>query len=78
MFSNGLAVEGGYRYFTFSNQTTDIYSFFSTDGYSWEAEEGVRLAFDESSSYEADLLKDASVVQLQDGSYLMVYMTAIP
>lgn len=78
MFSNGLAVEGGYRYFAFSNNTTDIYSFWTEDGFDWEADEGIRLELEEENGYEAEHVKDAAVVHLDDGSYLMVYMTGIP
>ena len=78
MFTNGIEMDGGYRYFAFSDLTTDIYSFWTEDGYTWEVDDGVRLELDEDGGYESVFVKDASVVELDDGSYLMVYMTAIP
>jgi hypothetical protein len=77
LMSNGIAVEGGYRFYGFSNNSTSIYSMFTTDGITW-TDEGVRLELDESSGYESLQVKDPTVVQLADGRYLMVYVTAIP
>lgn len=77
MMANGLAVDGGYRYFGFSNNGVDIQSFFSTDGYTWTPE-GVALAYDADSSVEEEQVKDSSVIQLLDGTYLMVYVTKVP
>jgi hypothetical protein len=56
----------------------DIRSFVTSDGRSWEAEPGVRLALDTESRLERDFVKDAAVIRLADGSYLMVYVTLIP
>lgn len=77
MMSNGLAVNDGYRYFAFSNIDKDIRSFFTTDGVTWEAEDAV-LTVDEASGLETEFVKDASVVRLEDGTYLMVYVSLIP
>ena len=75
--SNGIAVPGGYRLFTYSRAERNIGSVFSTDGMSWAAE-GIRLELDRSSGLEADFVKDPGIVQLQDGGYLMVYATNVP
>jgi hypothetical protein len=56
----------------------DIRSFVTSDGYRWEAEDGIRLALDTSSGLEKSFVKDAAVVQLVDGTYFMVYVTVIP
>lgn len=82
LFANGIAVEGGYRYYGFIQQAgtgiASIYSVFTTDGQIWEIDNGVRLQLDESSSLEAVGVKDPAVVQLPDGRYLMIYSTIIP
>lgn len=79
MAANEIPLEsGGFRMFAFSNDKTDIYSFYSDDGFTWEAEDGVRLAFDDSTGFEAEHVKDSSVVQLRDGSYLMAYVSQVP
>jgi hypothetical protein len=76
MFSNGIAVEGGARYYAFEFSVDDaIYSLFSEDGSEWEVE-GVVLELEES-DVETRAVKDASVIQLKDESYLMVYTTGI-
>ncbi len=77
MMANGLAVDGGYRFYSFSNTTDFILSWFSEDGYEWEAEEVV-LEVDESSGLESKHVKDPTVIQLPDGSYIMIYKTTIP
>ncbi len=77
MMANGIPVENGYRYWGFSNQGKDIHSFFTTDGSAWDAE-GLSLAFDENSEIEKTHVKDSSVVELPDGTFLMVYVTQIP
>ncbi|MBI4100235.1 hypothetical protein HY439_00640 [Candidatus Microgenomates bacterium] len=76
IFANAIAIPGGYRAYAFDNRT--IVSFFSTDGEDWVAEDGVRLTLDPSSQLETGVLKDPAVVELLDGSYLMVYVTKIP
>lgn len=77
MMSNGIQVEDIYRYWGFSNQGEDVHSWVSTDGYSWESE-GVSLAFDENNAMQKGHVKDSSVIQLEDGSFLMVYVTQVP
>lgn len=78
MMANGVAINGGGRMYAFSNKVGDIRSFTSTDGTTWTADEGVRLELDESSGLESQHVKDPGVVQLSDGTYLMVYSTQIP
>jgi hypothetical protein len=80
VYFNGNVVpfEDGYRFYGFSGQTAGIKSFFSTDAETWELEEGYRLSLDESSNLESKFISDPDVVQLEDGSYFMVYSTLIP
>ncbi|RMH38497.1 MAG: hypothetical protein D6688_14935 [Alphaproteobacteria bacterium] len=82
LFANGIAVEGGYRYYGFIQQprsaASAIYSVFTTDGQNWVLEDGVRLTLDESSPLEKIGVKDPGVARLPDGRYLMVYSTLIP
>jgi hypothetical protein len=56
----------------------DIRSFLTSDGRSWEAEQGIRLAVDPENGLESDFVKDAAVIRLTNGTYLMVYVTVIP
>jgi hypothetical protein len=77
--SNGIAVEGGYRFYAFPHtEVPVINSFFTTDGVSWRAEPGTRLEMDASTGLESAGVKDAAVVRLADGTYFMVYVTQIP
>lgn len=80
IMSNGVAVEGGYRYYGFKQMPGDAYivSFFTTDGETWTLEDGVRLAMDEDGDFEAEGVKDPAVAQLPDGRWLMVYVTTQP
>lgn len=77
MISNALALEGGTRFWGFSNQGEDIYSFTTTDGSTFAAE-GVALSFTGSAKGEDLHVKDSSVIRLPDGTYLMAYVTHIP
>lgn len=77
MMSNGIQMGDVYRYYAFSNDSTDIVSFKTKDGYDWTYE-GTTLALDESSGLESKHLKDATVIELDDGTYYMVYVTKIP
>lgn len=78
--TNELVLEDGrVRFFAFGpGRGGDIRSFITKDGYEWEPEEGARLSLDESGGLEKDFVKDAAVVKLEDGKYLMVYVTGIP
>jgi hypothetical protein len=76
--SNTIAVDGGYRSFAFPHNVPPVInSFFSRDGVEWTAEAGTRLALDVSSGLESDGVKDAAVVRLPGGGFLMVYVTVI-
>lgn len=77
MMANGIQMGETYRYWAFSNHHSDTVSFVTTDGYNWEFE-GVALSLDQDSPLESTHVKDATVIQLDDGSYYMVYVTHIP
>ncbi|MGQ9758992.1 MAG: hypothetical protein ACUVQ5_00235 [Candidatus Methanomethylicaceae archaeon] len=77
--ANGIAVPGGYRFYTFSHgDAPAIYSFFTRDGIVWTADSGTRLSLDTSTGLESWGVKDLAVLRLSDGSYFMVYVTEIP
>jgi hypothetical protein len=78
--TNELVLEDGtVRFYAFRpGPGGDIRSFLTEDGFQWEEEEGVRLALDTESGLEKSFVKDVAVIQLSDGSYLMVYCTVIP
>lgn len=78
VMSNVLPIEGGYRMYGFSPTSGDIRSLTSSDGTTWTAEAGVRLALDTTSGFESTYVKDPAVIKLLDGTYLMVYVTQIP
>lgn len=78
VMSNVLPFDGGYRMYGFSPRSADIRSFWSTDGETWTAEDGVRLSLDTSSGLESEYVKDPAVIRLEDGTYFMVYATQIP
>src|ERR1017187_5560047 len=88
-FSNGkepchptsaVSLENGRsRFYGSPNQVPGgVRSFVTSDGIEFEPEAGIRLAPDSRSELEKDLVKDAAVVKLSDGSYFMVYVTNIP
>ncbi|MFQ5343854.1 MAG: hypothetical protein ACE5F6_20110, partial [Anaerolineae bacterium] len=56
----------------------EILSIFTTDGVTWTAEPGVRLAPDASATLEALGVADPAVARLADGRYIMIYVTVIP
>lgn len=83
ILSNGLAVQGGFRYYAFTQTgrpgtPRKIRSVFSPDGRRWKVESGVRLAPDRSNELETGEVKDPTVVRMPDGSYRMYYVTGIP
>ena len=47
------------------------------DGFTWVQDEDARVSYDGSSSLEKNFVKDPAVVQLDDGSYMMFYISAI-
>lgn len=55
----------------------DIRSSTSTDGLTWVDEGLVHLELDPDNGLEGHYLKDPAVVQLEDGSYFMVYVTRV-
>jgi len=84
MMANGIPVPGGVRFYAFNNarpgQPHRIYSFFTRDGITWEAEPGIRLDADGPDSLEMPGfgVLDPAIGRLKDGTYLMVYTTRIP
>lgn len=80
IMANGLAVEGGYRFYGFRQdlRVRDIRSLFTSDGEAWHIEPGVRLAPDRSHGLEAEWVKDPGVARLGDGRFVMIYVTTIP
>lgn len=76
VMSNVIEADGGYRMYAFTQR--NIRSFFSRDGISWDAEDGIRLELDASSGLESEYVKDPAVARLADGTHLMVYVTQIP
>lgn len=76
--ANEIQVDGGVRFYAFTLEDTDFLSYFSSDGYTWEKEEGVRLSFDKNSELESRYIKDPALAMLQDGTYIMAYVTVIP
>ena len=78
MMANGLAVDGGYRFYCFGNDRRGgITSFFTADGATWTADTGYRLAADDRSLLESGQPTDPAVARLADGTYLMVYSSQI-
>ena len=52
-------------------------SFWSDDGVEWEGEQIV-LDVDESSGLESEHVKDPAVIQLANGTYMMIYKKTMP
>ena len=78
IISNVIPVSGGYRAYCYDPMTMQsIYSFFSRDGDNWSEEEGTRIDLEEG-ELESQMVKEAAVVRLKNGSYLMLYSTKIP
>lgn len=70
---------GEYRVFAFSFINEDIRSFTTTDGATLSAGSDVHLSFsDDNSALEKTWIKDAAVLKLKSGSYLMAYVAEIP
>jgi len=82
LMANGLAVDGGYRYYGFVQDQRDgssyIRSLFTADGVTWTVDPGNRLELNASNGLESVGVKDPAVTRLPDGRYLMVYATIIP
>ncbi len=66
MLGNGVAVDGGYRfYYNAPRGTRGTASAFSTDGYNWTVDPGIRMSDG----------GDPGVICLKNGTYLMLYTT---
>lgn len=76
--SNGYETADSYRIFGFFLPDKNINSFTSSDMQSWFADPSSRLEFDGATFNESEYLKDPAIVQLTDGSWLMVYVSRIP
>ncbi len=77
--TNEIVLEDGrIRFYAFTPGGSDIRSFITADGYTWEEEPEARLTLDTANGLEKEFLKDAAVVRLSDGTYLMMYTTLIP
>lgn len=80
ILSNWLPeANGEYRIFGFSFINEDIRSFTTTNGSTLSAESDIHLSFsDETTNLEKTWIKDAAVLKLKSGSYLMAYVAEIP
>ncbi len=85
ILSNGITMDGVSRFYGFkhtadkdSKYAFEIDSWTSEDGFTWIMDEGVRLVYDKENKMEKNFVKDPAVVQLEDGTYMMFYITAIP
>ncbi|MEO0073738.1 MAG: hypothetical protein ABIK43_03645 [candidate division WOR-3 bacterium] len=75
MFSNGVALDSGFRFYGFRNLPPGgIKSVFSDDGEIWVVEPGWRLQLDSLHPLESRYVKDAAVVHV-DSVWLMYYVT---
>jgi hypothetical protein len=71
--------DGSVRFYSFQLHPSEFRSFLTTDGLTWEDEGQVYLKYEEGKNpLEGYYIKDPVVVQLEDGSYLMVYVTRAP
>lgn len=69
--------DGSVRFYAF--QLDEFRSFVTTDGLTWEDEGNSLLEYEEGENeLEGFYIKDPSVVQLDDGTYLMIYVTRAP
>lgn len=78
LLSNGYPVPEGYRMIGFSVPQKNFRTFLTRDGAQWAVEPGLALAHDPASAVEFSYIKDAAVLPLADGRYLMVYVTKLP
>lgn len=81
LFSNGLASSEGYFYYGMKMSGTapgmfSIYVATTEDGYTYDNSEVVLSV--EENDLETYMVKEAAVIQLLDGSYMMFYNTVIP
>lgn len=78
VLTNGIPVPGGYRFYAPAPQDNSIRSIFTIDGITWTPDSGSRLTLDVTTGKESWSVKEPAVVKLSNGTYLMVYSTAIP
>lgn len=69
---------GQYRIFAFNGATHDIRSFTTINGTSLSADTTVSLGLPLDSTYEKSWVKDAAVQRMQNGTYLMAYVSETP
>ncbi|RMG81053.1 MAG: hypothetical protein D6712_17020 [Chloroflexi bacterium] len=79
-----LALDNGFRVFTFTGAPAhdgffpSIHSYITTDGFTWEREDGTRLVYDGQYAYESVSVRNPAVIRLPDDRILMFYITVIP
>jgi hypothetical protein len=78
ILTNGIPVPGGYRFYAPAPQDNSIRSIFTIDGITWTPDSGSRLTLDVTTGKESWFVKEPAVVRLSNGTYLIVYSTAIP
>ncbi len=66
------------RFYCSSKKDGDVFSLITRDGAKFQAESGVRLTLDPTNGLEKDVVRDATVVKLPNGTYFMVYVAGIP
>ncbi len=76
VLSQAIVIGGQLRVFCFAPPGDWIRSLITADGSTWQTDSKVALTFD--SSIEYKFIRDPAVVQLSNGTYLMVYATPIP
>lgn len=76
VLSQAIDIGGQLRVFCFAPPGDWIRSFITADGSTWQTDSKVALTFDSSIEYKFN--RDPAVVQLTNGTFLMVYATAIP
>lgn len=74
--SNPLMTDEAVRLFGFSLSSADIRSFTSSDMTNWQAD-AVALSGDAVATYNTSYIQDSTVVPLADGSYVMIYVSAL-
>jgi hypothetical protein len=70
--ANGIWIEDQFHLFV-STASDDIKSWSTKNGYDWYPDDGVRLSPENGHT----LAKDATIVEITNGSYLMIYTTDI-
>lgn len=78
--SNPFNLEDGrVRFYSFQLYPSEFRSFITEDGLTWTDEGHVYLSYEKGANdLEGYYIKDPAVVQLPDGTYLMVYVTRAP